>query len=87
MEMCKWCGASVSPKDVVCARCGARLKRESKPCPRCGREARFGLIVCPYCGEELWGKRRPWKLVGALVGIASVAVLAYVVLTFVPLPF
>ena len=87
MEMCKWCGASVSPNDVVCARCGARLKRESKPCPRCGREARFGLIVCPYCGEELWGKRRPWKLVGALVGIGVVVVLAYVVLTFVPLPF
>ncbi|MDH4209604.1 MAG: hypothetical protein OEV76_12065, partial [Anaerolineae bacterium] len=29
----------------------------------------------------------PWKLVGALVGVALVAVVGYLVLSFVPLPF
>ena len=87
MESCRWCGASVSPKDVLCARCGARLRRESATCRRCRREIRSGLAVCPHCGEDLLRRRIPWKLIGSLGGVFAAAVLVYLVLTFVPLPF
>jgi len=87
MESCRWCGASVSPKDVVCSRCGARLRRESATCPSCRGEIRSGLAVCPHCGDELLRRRIPWKLIGSLAGVALIAVIVYVVLTMVPLPF
>jgi len=87
MESCRWCGASVSPKDVLCPRCGARLRRESATCRRCRREIRSGLAVCPNCGEDLLRRRIPWKLIGGLGGVFGAAVLVYLVLTLVPLPF
>jgi predicted nucleic acid-binding Zn ribbon protein len=87
MDSCRWCGASISPRDAVCSRCGARLRRESATCPRCGKEIRSGLVVCPHCGEELLRRRVPWKLFGSLVGLALAAVVVYLVLTMVPLPF
>ena len=87
MESCRWCGASVSPKDVVCSRCGARLRRESATCRSCRGEIRSGLAVCPHCGDELLRRRIPWKLIGSLAGVALIAVIVYVVLTTVPLPF
>ena len=87
MESCRWCGASVSPKDVVCSRCGARLRRESTTCRSCREEIRSGLAVCPHCGDELLRRRIPWKLIGSLAGVALAAVVVYVVLTMVPLPF
>jgi RNA polymerase subunit RPABC4/transcription elongation factor Spt4 len=87
MESCRWCGASVSPKDVLCPRCGARLRRESSTCRRCRREIRSGLAVCPHCGEDLLRRRIPWKLIGGLSGVLGAAVLVYLVLSFVPLPF
>jgi hypothetical protein len=86
MERCRWCGASVSPKDVVCPTCGARLRRESSTCPRCRGEVRSGLAVCPHCGEDLLRRRFPWKLIGALVGAAVTVIVVYGVLQFVPLP-
>jgi len=87
MESCRWCGASVSPKDILCPRCGARLRRESATCRRCRKEIRSGLAVCPHCGEDLLRRRVPWKLIVALGGVFGAAVLAYLVLSFVPLPF
>jgi RNA polymerase subunit RPABC4/transcription elongation factor Spt4 len=87
MESCRWCGASVSPKDALCPRCGARLRRESATCRRCKKEIRSGLAVCPHCGEDLLRRRVPWKLIGGLGGVFGAAVLVYLVLTFVPLPF
>jgi hypothetical protein len=87
MESCRWCGAPISSKDVVCSRCGARLRRENVTCRRCRREIRAGLAVCPHCGEDLMRRRGPWKLIGSLLGIVVVAGAAYVILTMVPLPF
>jgi len=87
MESCRWCGAPVSPKDVLCPRCGARLRRESATCRRCRTEIRSGLAVCPNCGEDLLRRRIPWKLIGGLGGVFGAAVLVYLVLTLVPLPF
>jgi RNA polymerase subunit RPABC4/transcription elongation factor Spt4 len=87
MESCRWCGAPVSPKDVVCPRCGVRLRRESSTCRRCKREIRSGLAVCPHCGEDLLRRRVPWKLFGSVGGVLGAAVLVYLVLAFVPLPF
>jgi len=87
MESCRWCGAPISSKEVVCSRCGARLRRENVACRRCKREIRAGLAVCPHCGEDLARRRMPWKLIGSVGGIALAAVVVYVVLTLVPLPF
>ena len=87
MESCRWCGASVSPKDVLCPRCGSRLRRESATCRRCRGEIRSGLAVCPHCGEDLLRRRIPWKLIGSLGGVFGAVVLVYLVLTLVPLPF
>jgi len=87
MESCRWCGAPISSKDVVCSRCGARLRRENVTCPQCKREIRDGLAVCPHCGEDLARRRVPWKLIGSMGGIALAAVVVYVALTLVPLPF
>ncbi len=87
MERCRWCGASVSPKDVVCPSCGTRLRRESSACPRCKQPIRSGLVVCPHCGEELRRTRIPWKLIGSFLGVVAVAAVAYLVMTMVPLPF
>lgn len=87
MESCRWCGASISPRDAVCSDCGSRLRRESATCPRCGQQIRSGLVVCPHCGEELRGRRVPWKLLGSLAGLALAAVVVYLVLTMVTLPF
>jgi len=87
MESCRWCGAPISSKDVVCSRCGARLRRENVTCRRCRREIRAGLAVCPYCGDDLARRRTPWKLIGSLVSLVLVAGAAYVILTMVPLPF
>lgn len=87
MESCRWCGASVSPKDVLCPRCGARLRRESATCRRCKKEIRSGLAVCPHCGEDLLSRRIPWKLIAGLGGVLGAAALVYLVLAFVPLPF
>jgi len=87
MESCRWCGASVSPKDVLCPRCGARLRRESSTCRRCRKEIRSGLAVCPHCGEDLLRRSVPWKLIGSVGGVFGAAVLVYLVLAFVPLPF
>jgi RNA polymerase subunit RPABC4/transcription elongation factor Spt4 len=87
MESCRWCGAPVSAQQTVCPNCGARLRRTNTTCRRCKREIRSGLAVCPFCGEDLLTRRVPWKLMGALVGVALVAVVGYLVLAFVPLPF
>jgi hypothetical protein len=87
MERCRWCGASVSPKDVVCPSCGTRLRRESSTCPRCKKAIRSGLVVCPHCGEELRRRRIPWKLIGGFLGVVAAAAVLYLVLTMVPLPF
>jgi hypothetical protein len=87
MESCRWCGAPISSKDVVCSRCGARLRRENATCRRCKREIRAGLVVCPHCGEDLARRRIPWKLFGSVGGIALAAVAVYLILTLVPLPF
>jgi hypothetical protein len=43
--------------------------------------------VCPNCGEDLLRRRIPWKLIGGLGGVFGAAVLVYLVLTLVPLPF
>ena len=87
MEHCRWCGASVSPRDTICPQCGTRLRRESRACRRCKREIRSGLAVCPYCGEDLSGRRIPWKLVGGLGGVAAVVVVGLLALSMAPLPF
>jgi hypothetical protein len=87
MERCRWCGASVSPKDVVCPSCGTRLRRENSTCPSCKREIRSGLVVCPHCGEELQRRRIPWKLIGGFGGVVAAAAVVYLVSTMVPLPF
>lgn len=87
MERCRWCGASVSPKEKMCPSCGTRLRRESSTCPSCKKEIRSGLVVCPHCGEELLRRRIPWKLVGGFGGLVAAAVVVYLVLTMVPLPF
>ena len=43
--------------------------------------------MCPHCGEDLLRRRIPWKLIGSLGGVLAAAVLVYLVLAFVPLPF
>jgi hypothetical protein len=63
------------------------LRREHATCPRCKREIRAGLAVCPHCGEDLARRRIPWKLLGSVGGLAVVAIVAYAILTLVPLPF
>ena len=87
MESCRWCGAPASLKETFCPNCGARLRRTNTTCRRCKSEIRSGLAVCPFCGEDLLARRVPWKLAGALGGVALVAVIGYLVLSFVPLPF
>jgi RNA polymerase subunit RPABC4/transcription elongation factor Spt4 len=87
MEHCRWCGASVSPRDTICPECGTLLRRENRTCRRCRKEIRSGLAVCPYCGEDLLARRIPWKIVGALGGIAAVLIVGFVALSMIPVPF
>ncbi len=84
---CGRCGTDVEPGLTMCPECGANLRpgrrlQRTVYCYACQSRVPAGLNICPACGAPL---QRSWRpLILAVLTVALVAGLAYVVINVVP---
>lgn len=98
MKKCSSCNRNNSDKNNFCINCGNKLSIKNI-CPYCNREVKIQDAFCKYCGKNLkhyknkifnnkWVKRVFSKrdpLTVAIVSIASIAILALIIIPSVML--